>query len=248
MRVRTIPVRAPKGLAEHPSPAHGRTVGDEGRAAAACDNPGVDTSPLLLVGGTFDPPHIGHLVLAECARVQFRTPTVLFLPAGNPYRKAARDVSDASHRLAMTRLAVQDNPAFVVDDREVRRSGPSYTVDTLEELHAEGHTSILLVLGTDAIADMPNWKAPERIVRLATIAVAPKPPTMPGEEILPAPHAEAPTLRTLDARAWEFIQMPPLPISSSLIRQRIAADKPIRYLVPDAVERYIRDHNLYATG
>lgn len=234
-------------FAELPSPAHGRSLGDEGRAAAACDNPHVDTSPLLIVGGTFDPPHLGHLVLAECARAQFGAPSVLFLPAGDPYRKAGRDVSSAPHRLAMTRLAVQDNPAFAVDDREVRRAGPSYTVDTLRELHAEGHSTIILALGTDAIADMPNWKEPERIVELATIAVAPKPPTVPGYEApgavapasWPASHAEVPG-------NWEYIQMPPLALSSTLIRERVAANLPIRYLVPAAVERYIRDLGLYA--
>ncbi|MEO9253955.1 MAG: nicotinate-nucleotide adenylyltransferase [Tepidiformaceae bacterium] len=193
-------------------------------------------APLLLLGGTFDPPHLGHLVLAECARTQFAStaalPSVLFLPAGDPYRKASRFVSPALHRLAMTRLAVASNPNFVVDDREVRREGPSYTVDTLEELHSEGHANLILLLGTDAIADMPNWKQPERIRELATIAVAPK---ADGSAELPGPANTV------------FVTMPLLPISSTLIRSRAVAGLPIRYLVPDSVEAYIREHGLYRT-
>jgi nicotinate-nucleotide adenylyltransferase len=185
-------------------------------------------SPLALLGGTFDPPHIGHLVLAECARAQFDATRVVFLPAGDPYRKRARIVSPGEHRLAMTRLAVASNPAFSVDDREMRRSGPTYTVDTLEELHAEGTTNVILILGSDAVADMAHWKRPERIRELATIAVAAKPGA---------------TLRPEDAEA--VIAMPPLAISSSLIRARVALGEPVRYLAPDAVREYIEQHGLY---
>lgn len=194
-------------------------------------------APLLLLGGTFDPPHLGHLVLAECAHAQFASndgrPSVLFLPAGDPYRKASRRVAPAHHRLAMTRLAIASNPNFAIDDREVRREGPSYTVDTLEELHSEGHTNLILLLGTDAIADMPNWKQPERITELATIAVAPK-----AETSLDFPAAANAVL----------VAMPLLPINSTLVRSRAAAGLPIRYLVPDGVEAYIREHHLYGTG
>jgi nicotinate-nucleotide adenylyltransferase len=196
------------------------------------DNSHVPASeaPLLLLGGTFDPPHLGHLFLAECARAQFARgaagPSVLFLPAGDPYRKAARVVSPAHHRLAMTRLAIESNPHFALDDREIRRAGPSYTVDTLDELHAEGRNNLILILGSDAIADMPNWKQPERIPELATIAIA----------------AKDSGLRTQDS---ELIAMPLLPISSTLIRQRVLAGEPIRYLVPESVESYIREHHLY---
>lgn len=199
--------------------------------------------PLILLGGTFDPPHIGHLVLGECARAQFGAPTVLYIPAGDPWRKTAsvpapggapplepREVSPAEHRLAMIRLATASNPAFVVDEREIRRQGPSYTVDTLEELRAEGHDDLVLVLGADALADLPNWREPERIARLATLAVAPKPGSPPLPEGVP-PHVT--------------IDMPPLAISSTALRERVAAGKPIRYLVPAEVERYIREHGLY---
>ena len=206
-----------------------------------------------MLGGTFDPPHIGHLFLAECARHQFNAETVLFLPAGDPYKKSgstglstagSRQPTAPLHRLAMLRLAIADNPHFTLDDRETRRTGPTYTIDTLEELHAEGHTNLLLILGQDAINDLPTWKNPDRIRELATIAVAPKPwqsqpqspPLPPGRERGPGGEGRASFLR---------IDMPPLAISSTLIRQRVAAREPIRYLVPPAVEAYIREHNLY---
>ena len=216
---------------------------------------------LLLLGGTFDPPPFGHLFLAECARHQFAAGRVLFLPAGDPWRKtgtspAARDttpgarggrtVSDARHRLAMVRRATAGNPAFVVDDREVRRPGPTYTVDTLEELRVEGHGDIVLILGTDAIADMPNWKDPERIPRLARIAIAPKSGEArgPGHEVAGAP-ATGDGERGTGGREPAMVDMPILPISSTLVRGRVAGGLPIRYLVPAAVARYISDHGLY---
>ncbi len=243
-------------------------------------------APLALLGGTFDPPHIGHLFLAECARIQFNAQTVLFLPAGDPYKKTRTEgaglrtqeapqstkhqaldtthspevppqhsatlspqpsvlsPSPAAHRAEMTRLAAAGNPHFAVDDREVRRAGPSYTVDTLEELRAEGHTNLILILGADALADLPTWKQPERIFQLATVAVAPK-PWQSSEAQLPSPDSAGAGLGVRAAR-HELINMPPLAISSTLIRARVANGQPIRYLVPDAVERYIAEHGLYA--
>jgi nicotinate-nucleotide adenylyltransferase len=161
------------------------------------------------------------------------------MPAGDPYRKRqllAEGVrmtlpSTAPHRRAMVRLAIAGNTWFVLDDREIRREGPTYTLDTLEELAREGYNSagqLILVLGSDAIADMPNWKQPERIRALARIVVAAK------DAVLPPGTA-----------ADDVVRMPPLPISSTLIRARVAAGQPIRYLVPEGVEAYIRQHGLY---
>ncbi len=197
--------------------------------------------PLVLVGGTFDPPHLGHLVLAECARVQLGARFAIFLPAGDPWRKTGsapgpqrlteRDITPGMHRLEMTRLATRDNSAFRVDDREIRRPGPTYTADTLEELHREGHTNLVLVIGTDALKDLANWKSPERIRELAQLAIAVK----PGAE-----DAEIPADQSI-----ERVDMPRLAISSTEIRARVAAGKTIRYLVPGAVEAYIAEHHFY---
>lgn len=202
---------------------------------------GAMAEPLVLVGGTFDPPHLGHLVLAECARAQLGARFAIFLPAGDPWRKTGsapgpqrlteREVTPGMHRLEMTRLATRDNSAFRVDDREVRRSGPTYTADTLEELHREGHTNLVLVIGSDALVDLANWKSPDRIHDLARLAIAEK----PGAEAAGIPGDGS----------VERIEMPRLAISSTEIRARVAAGKPIRYLVPAAVEAYIAEHHFY---
>ncbi|MEX0782856.1 MAG: nicotinate-nucleotide adenylyltransferase [Dehalococcoidia bacterium] len=183
--------------------------------------------PLILLGGTFDPPHLGHLVLAECAWQQFGG-RVLFVPAGQPWRKAASPVTAADHRLAMTELATGPNAHFVVDAREVHRPGPTYTVDTLEALHSEGHDEVILIIGADALADLPNWKSPERISELATLAVAAR----VDQEVPEGPGVVA-------------VRMPGIDVSSTMIRERLAAGKSVRYLVPDAVRDYIAHQRLY---
>jgi nicotinate-nucleotide adenylyltransferase len=182
--------------------------------------------PLLLFGGTFDPPHFAHLHLAECARHQFGANHVAFVVAGDPWRKRDREVTPAPLRLEMVRLAVRGNNACLVDAREVLRAGPSYTIDTLEELRAAGHSEIILLLGSDALADLPNWKEPERIRALARIVVAPKPGATVSEGV-------------------ETVAMPPLAISSTLVRERVKAGLPVRYLLPDAVASFIAARGLY---
>ena len=204
-------------------------------SAAPADNA---TGAIGVLGGTFDPPHTGHLLLGECARAQFGLSRVLFLPAGDPYRKAARQPSPAAHRLEMTRLAIASNDRFVLDDREVRRSGPSYTVDTLQDLRAEGHGELVIILGIDAFGDMPNWKTPARIPDLARVVIALK--GRDAGEV--AALARAAGL----AQTPAVVDMPPLAISSTAIRERLAAGKPCRYLVPDGVLAYASAHALYA--
>lgn len=198
---------------------------------------------IAVFGGTFDPPHVGHLVLAECVAQQFACERVLFIPAGDPYRKTATDtpenrragvgpgrvVTAGAVRLKMVQLAIAGNPRFAADGREVERVGPSYTVDTLSELHAEGHDDMVLVLGSDAVADMPNWREPAEIRRLSRIVVAEK----------------EPGART---GGFERVEMPLLRISSTELRARVATGKPIRYLAPDAVREYIENHGLYQRG
>jgi len=205
---------------------------------------GVDSGAMeariAVFGGTFDPPHVGHLVLAACVAHQFDCARVLFIPAGDPYRKTATDtpenrragvgpgrvVTPGALRLEMVRLAIAANPLFAADARELSRTGPSYTVDTLRELHAEGHDDIVLVLGSDAVADLPNWREPGEIRRLSRIVVAEKEPGA-------------------GAGGFERVEMPLLRISSTEIRARAAAGRPIRYLVPDAVRTFIEERRLY---
>lgn len=197
---------------------------------------------LAVLGGTFDPPHIGHLVVGECVAGQFACERVLFIPAGDPYRKSgtptpenlraavsARGVTPATVRLELVELAVAGNPRFTADGREVRRAGPSYTVDTLRELCDEGHDDLVLVLGSDALADMPNWREPDEIRRLARIVVATKEPGA-------------------DTGGFERVDMPMLRVSSTEIRARLAGGRPVRYLLPEAVERRVRELGLYEAG
>jgi nicotinate-nucleotide adenylyltransferase len=135
-------------------------------------------------------------------------------------------VTPGDLRFQMVELAVEGNPRFAADGREVRRAGPSYTVDTLRELLSEGHAEIVLVLGSDALADMPKWREPEQLPRLARIVVAEK---NPGD----------------GTGGFERVDMPLLRISSTAIRDRVGRGLPIRYLVPQAVEAFIREHGLY---
>jgi nicotinate-nucleotide adenylyltransferase len=187
------------------------------------------------LGGTFDPPHIGHLVLAELAREQLGLAKVLFIPAGDPWRKADRDVSPSAHRLAMTRIATEGNEAFEVDDCEVRREGATYTVDTLHELRARlsPEDEVVFLAGEDALADMPRWKDPAGIAAAARIAIAPR------------SDAELPRGLPFDTSSLLRVEMPFIEISSTDLRERARKGLSLRYLVPDGVEAYVREHRLY---
>lgn len=185
-------------------------------------------------GGTFDPPHVGHLILGEAAREQLKLDRVLFIPAGDPWRKSDRIVTPAHRRLEMTRLAVEGNAAFEVEDYEVIREGPSYTVETLEILHEHfpHDTELVLILGEDALADVPNWRQPERLVELATLAVA----NRRGVTLPPLPF---------DRARVAPVVMPGIDVSSTELRQRASQGLSLRYQVPDAVIRYVEEHGLY---
>ncbi len=189
------------------------------------------------LGGTFDPVHVAHLVLAEQARDQLALDQVLFIPAGDPWRKSHRAITAAEHRLAMLRLAIEGNGAFAISDIELRREGPTYTADTLEALAGERlDDAFWFILGADALADLPNWREPERIVKHAMLAVAPR-----DVREVNAAELNIPAL----AGRLQLFDCPRLAISSTEIRERAAAGRSIRYLVPDAVAAYIEQHNLY---
>jgi nicotinate-nucleotide adenylyltransferase len=192
---------------------------------------------LGVLGGTFDPVHVGHLLLAEEAREQLGLERVLFVPAGQPWRKAGRQISEAAHRLKMLRLAIEDNPAFEVSELETARAGPSYTGETLAAI-GDKHkdAELFFVLGEDALADLPNWRDPDRILELAMLAVARR----PGE------GAGSPELVAIAPGREVWLSMPQIGISSSDIRERVRKGLSVRYRVPDAVGAYIRKHKLYS--
>jgi nicotinate-nucleotide adenylyltransferase len=191
-----------------------------------------------VLGGTFDPVHVGHLLLAEEAREQLGLEQVLFVPAGKPWRKAGRRISKAEDRLAMLRLAAEENPAFEVSDLEVSRLGPSYTGETLASISTEQKDAeIFFILGEDALADLPNWRDPDRIVELAVLAVARRPSDIPDDRDL--------ELMAIAPGREVWLSMPRIDISSSEIRERVQKGLSVRYRVPDAVEAYIREHKLF---
>lgn len=197
---------------------------------------------LGVMGGTFDPLHWAHLVMAEEARIRFELEKVLFIPAGRPPHKPGYRVSDAEHRYAMALLGTAVNPAFEVSRIEVERPGPSYSVDTvrrLKEMYGPD-TEIRFILGVDEALDIPNWHEAESLPDLVRFIAAPR----PGFDL-----AELKT--RLPARfyaAVEFLPMAPMDISGTEIRARVASGRSIRYLVPDSVEAYIRKHRLYVEG
>jgi nicotinate-nucleotide adenylyltransferase len=187
-----------------------------------------------LLGGTFDPPHLGHLVVAECARVELDLDEVRFLVAGDPWMKST--VSPAADRVAMVRAAVAGAPGFVVDDREVGRGGPTYTADTLDELHREEpDTGWWFVLGEDAAWTLPRWDRVAEAFALATFVVV----TRPGHDAPP---------RSLLPGDVVHLQIPQLEVSSTQLRARFSGRHATRYLVPDGVDRYVRDHGLYGAA
>jgi nicotinate-nucleotide adenylyltransferase len=193
-----------------------------------------------ILGGTFDPIHHGHLAIAEEAREALGLERVLFVPAASAPHKSGAPTTAPRHRLAMARLAVVGNPAFEVADLEVRRGGVSYTVDTLEALRAEGFADPWLILSSEALAGLPTWRDPGRILALARLAVVPR----AGWEPL-GPDWFATRFPAAAGRA-RFLAGPLLPISGSVVRRRAAAGRSVRYLVPDAVAAYIAQHRLYA--
>lgn len=183
-----------------------------------------------ILGGTFDPIHIGHLHAGETALYQAGLDRVLFIPAGDPWQKEGRPVSDAKHRLEMTRLAVEGVPGFEVDDREVLRDGPTYTFDTLRSFPDDEELS--LVLGADAAMGIHTWhRAPEVLERARVLVV---------------PRAGVDSRQVLESIPdCSFLDMGILEVSGTEIRARATTGEPFRFLVTESVHRYIRAHELY---
>jgi len=192
-----------------------------------------------ILGGTFDPIHIGHLVVAEEARIKLGLSEVLFVPAGQPWLKQARDITPAAHRVEMVRRAIADNPYFKLSTLEVDHPGPSYTVDTLTLLQDQlsSESSLFFILGRDTLAELPLWKEPRKVIQLCRLVV---PPRLGSRDLR---HLEEAIPGLLDKVIQ--LDMPVIGISSSEIRHRIAQGLPIRYLVPSVVEKYIAEHRIY---
>lgn len=194
---------------------------------------------LGVLGGTFDPPHIGHLWLATLAADALELDRVLFMPAAQPPHKRRR-LTGATERLLMTRLAIADHERFELCPIEMERPGPSYTVDSLAELQRMYRDAELwLIIAADSLAEIDSWREPDRIVDLARIAVGPRPG---NDEPVWARIAERFGER---AARIQLLRGPALGVSSSEIRSRVAAGRAIRYLVPGAVEDFITERRLY---
>ncbi len=193
-----------------------------------------------IMGGTFDPIHHGHLVIAEAAREQFELDRVIFIPAALPPHKQAVEITPALHRYLMTVLAVEAHPQFFVSDIEIKRPGPSYAVDTLETLKKElgEEKQFFFITGSDALCGLPSWHRPERLLELCDFIAAGR----PGCKDFRTAQA---SLGEAGKKRIHRLVTPELEISATDIRQRVACGKSIRYIVPEAVEHYIRKEGLY---
>jgi nicotinate-nucleotide adenylyltransferase len=194
-------------------------------------------------GGTFDPVHTGHLILAEQAREQGRLDEVWFVPAPRPPHKDEPDLTRFEQRVEMLALALAGNPAFRIDELEKERSGPSYTVDTLAELRRRhpSHEFFLLV-GSDTLVDLPHWHEPVRVLEQAGLLVMARPGSVvPTVEQL---RAQLPMSGEAPLRL-QVVETPQIDISSRDLRRRAASGHSLRYFLPRSVEYYIHDKRLY---
>ncbi len=194
-----------------------------------------------ILGGSFDPVHLGHLILAETCRERCRLDEVRFVPAAVPPHKTDKELAPAQSRVEMLEFALAGSPEFVVDRCELRREGTSFTVDTLQHFHDEDPSrELFLLIGADSLHDLPTWREPRRILELARVVAvnrgsAPIPELTPLEE----------SLGTDVYDRIQIVTMPGIDLSSTDIRHRLRSGHSVRYLVPKAVEAYLREHKLY---
>lgn len=187
-----------------------------------------------LFGGSFNPPHIAHLIVAEIARDQFDLDEVWWIPNATPPHKSEIELADVDHRVAMTRRVVSDNPGFRLCDIEVDRAGVSYTVETIRALQ-ERHPDIEfgLIIGSDSLDHFGEWYKPDEIARRVPLVVYKRPGVI---EAVPEPRF---------ANRVHFVSAPVMEVSGTEIRARCKAGRSIRYLVPESVRSYIEQHRLY---
>ena len=194
-----------------------------------------------ILGGTFDPVHVGHLIIAEEVRARLDLAEVLFVPAGQPWLKINNVISPAEHREEMVRLAIADEPSFKLSTMEIERAGPTYTVDTIAELSSQigAGDKLFFILGWDNLIQLPQWHEPSRLVKMC--------------RLVPVPRVgySSPDLDSLEAavpglsQSIIMLDTPQIEISSSEIRDRVARGLSIHHLVPEPVDRYIKEHRLY---
>lgn len=187
-----------------------------------------------IFGGTFNPPHVGHLIVAEHVRIELSLDRVMFVPAFIPPHKLHDDVVSSEHRVAMLKLAIQDNPHFEVSEAELQRGGVSFTVDTLQELTAKRPSDeFILLIGMDNLLEFHSWKSPGRILDLAKVVVMTRTGFMEKDNSI------------LSKDKMKLCPVPEIGISSREIRKRVHEGSSVRYLVPDSVRDYIVEHRLY---
>ena len=192
-----------------------------------------------ILGGTFNPPHLGHLVCAQEAYVQLDLDRVLLMPAAVPPHKPVEDDPGAAHRFELCRLAVDGDERFAVSDLELSRDGPSYTVDTLRRLSSQApQDDLTLILGGDVAAGLPGWREPERVLELAALAIAKRRGTS-------RESVETALERLRGGDRARFFWMPRIGVSSTMVRRRVRESLPVRYLIPDPVAGYIQANGLY---
>jgi len=192
-----------------------------------------------VLGSAFNPPHLGHLALAQEALWQLRLDEVIFVPTGQPPHKRIAEEPGREARMEMTRLAAAEDPRFSVSALEVEREGPSYTYETLEALAEDrADTQLVFVMGADAAVGLESWRKPERVVDLASLAVAWRAGVSAADV--------AAVLRSLgcEQRAT-MLEMPQFGVSSSAVRERATQGRPLRFLVPDAVASFIEEKGIY---
>ena len=197
-----------------------------------------------VLGGTFDPIHNGHLLMAEEARARLNLTVVLFVPAGQPWLKVDSPISAAEHRVQMVRLAIAGKPYFKLSTMEIERAGPTYTVDTIAELRAQlgAGDEIFFIMGRDNLSELPQWKEPSRLVEMCYLVAVPR------------PGSPSPNLKALEAvipglsQRVMLMEKPEVAISASVIRDRVVRGLSIDHLVPQSVSKYIREHGLYTTA
>jgi len=196
-----------------------------------------------VLGGTFDPVHNGHLIVAEEARRRLNLAEVLFVPAGQPWLKADSTILAAEHRVRMVRLAIAGEPDFKLSTMEIDRAGPSYTVDTIAALQAQlgAGDELFFILGWDSLAQLPQWREPSRLITICRLVAVPR------------PGYPCPDLNSLEAvipglsRSLILLDKPEVDIGATEIRNRVAHGLSIDHLVPEPVDEYIKKHKLYLT-